>query len=102
MVGVASSDRVVFQGPEPLGKGDMLSFADHLISQEQHLVLQKCVPDRLEEVVVRNCLGKVDPDELGADVCREFFDAHQITNIDDPVVFPASMSSCARTASSSS
>ena len=73
-----------------------------LIAQEQHLMLQQRLADRPEEILVLRCLSQVDTAKLGADIRGELFDAHQITKIDEPVVFPASRSRCACTASSSS
>src|SRR6476660_218590 len=102
MVRIASSDRVVLERTETLGERDMLGLADHLVPQEQYLVREQRLLARSEQIVIQNRLGEIDPDELGADVRRELFDPHQITKIEEPVVFPASMSLCAWTASSSS
>jgi hypothetical protein len=95
VIGVASGYRVILEVAEAPSKSDVLGLADLLIAQEQDLVAEQRMPDRSEQVVIRDSLGKAHPDEFCTDVRRELFDAHQITKIDEPVVLPASMSLCA-------
>ncbi len=80
----------------------MLGLAQLLVAQEQDLVVEQGLADGAEQVVVRHGLGEVHADELRTDVRGELLDLHSTTKIDEPVVFPASRSRCAWTASSSS
>src|SRR6478672_11260501 len=102
MVGIAAGDRMVLEIAEPLREGDMLGFGDELVAQEQHLVVEKRLADRAEEIVIPDGFGEIHADELRANERGELLDAHQMTKIEEPVVLPDSMSLCARTASSSS
>src|SRR5215468_5436006 len=102
MFGIAARYRMIFKIAEALRKGDMLGLADFLIPKEQDLMFKQCLADLAEQVVIADRLGEIDPAELGTNVRGELLDPHQITKIDEPVVFPASRSRCAWTASSSS
>ena len=98
MVGIAPGHRMVFQLPEFTGERDVLGLGTGRAGK----VRQQRFLDRAEQIVVGDRLGEIDPDEFRTDVRGELLDPHQITKIDEPVVFPASRSRCAWTASSSS
>jgi hypothetical protein len=94
-------DRMIFQLAEPAGEGDMVGLADKLVAKEQHLVLEQRFLDRSEQVVVPRRFRQIDALEFGTDVRRKFLDSHQTVKIEEPMVFPASRSRWACTASSS-
>src|SRR6476620_10127445 len=102
MIRITAGHRMVLERAEALREGYVIGFAHLLVAEEKHLVLQQRLPDVSEQVIVGHRFREVDPAEFGADVRGELLDTHQITKMDEPVVFPASMSLCAWTASSSS
>src|SRR4051795_2663969 len=67
VVRIAADDRVVLEGTEPLGEGNVLATGDVLVADEEHLVLQQQRPELGEERVVPRGLGQADVAQLGAD-----------------------------------
>ena len=69
----------------------MIGARDVLIAQEQHLVIQQCLLDRTEQIVIPRGFGQVDAAQFSPDVLGEALDLHS-TNTDEPMVLPASRS----------